>query len=581
MFDILIKLKWYFKKHKLKYGVILVLLLMQNVLDTLPPLFLGRVIDQISSGSMTQELMWESVGLLLSIILISYLFNYTWGYLLFGGAYDIESIIRTRLMGKFLLLSPSFYERNKTGDLMAKATNDLRSVNVALGFGVLTLLDSTVFLLTIVIVMGVTISWPLTFLAMLPLPLLAVIEAKIGKRINETHSESQKSFGAMNDSVLEVVEGVRLTRSFVQEDAENKRFRKMTGDYLDKFMKVERLDALFRPLTIIITTASFVTAFAFGSVLVNRGQITTGDIVAFNIYLNMLVWPMFAIGMLFNIMQRGNASYNRIIDVLDVVDDVGDDAVEKIENTSMNFSDVTFRYPTGDRESLQDINIELKAGETLGVVGRTASGKSTLIKQLLKFYPSGSGQLIIDGVKVSELSKSELREKIGYVSQENILFSRTVKENILFGRPDATEEEMFEAIRLSAFDQDLKNMPQGLETLVGEKGVALSGGQKQRISIARSLIKNPDILILDDALSAVDAKTEKRIIESIQKSRADKTTIIVTHRLSAVQHADLIIVMDDGEIIEIGDHKTLSSKEGWYSTQHSYYQTGGGPDDRV
>lgn len=580
MFDILLKLKWYFKKHKVKYSVILVLLLMQNVLDTLPPLFLGRVIDQISSGEMTSELMWQSVGLLMLITLFAFLFNFTWAYLLFGGAYDIERIIRTRLMGKFLLLSPSFYERNKTGDLMAKATNDLRSINMSLGFGVMTLLDSTAFLLTIIIMMGATISWPLTFLSMLPLPLLAVIEAKIGGRINETHRESQKSFGAMNDSVLEVVEGVRLTRSFVQEKAESMRFKEMTGDYLSKFMRVERLDALFQPLTIIITTASFIVAFLYGSVLVNQGEITTGNIVAFNIYLNMLVWPMFAIGILFNIMQRANASYNRIMDVLEEVDDVGNDATKKAVSTAMNFEEVSFMYPTGQRESLKNINIKIKAGETLGIVGKTASGKSTLIKQLLKFYPSGDGHLIIDGINVSELSKSELRNKLGYVSQDNFLFSRTVKENILFGRPYATEEEMYEAIRLSAFDQDLKNMPKGLETLVGERGIALSGGQKQRISIARSLIKNPDILILDDALSAVDAKTEKRVIRNIQENRKDKTTIIVTHRLSAVQHAELIIVMEDGAVIDIGDHETLSSKDGWYSVQNSYYETGGEQNGR-
>lgn len=575
MFDILFKLKWYFKAHKVRYSVILVLLLMQNVLDTLPPFFLGRVIDQISSGDMTALLMWQAVGILMLIILLSYFFNYTWAYLLFGGAYDIESIIRTRLMNKFLLLSPSFYEKSRTGDLMAKATNDLRSVNMSLGFGVLTLLDSTALLFTIIIVMGVTISWPLTFLAMLPLPLLAVIEAKIGKKINMTHRESQKSFGAMNDSVLEVVEGVRLTRSFVQEEAESKRFREMTSDYMKKFMTVERLDALFQPLTIVITTASFIIAFLYGSVLVNQGGITTGDIVAFNIYLNMLVWPMFAIGMLFNIMQRGNASYNRIMDVIDEVDDVGNERGKKAVSTKMSFEDMSFTYPTGKRQSLKDINIELKPGETLGVVGKTASGKSTLIKQLLKFYPSGEGNLVIDGINISELDKSELREKLGYVSQENILFSRTVRENILFGRPGATPHDMHEAIRLSAFDQDLKNMPDGLETLVGERGIALSGGQKQRISIARSLIKDPDILILDDALSAVDAKTEKRIIQNIQESRSHKTTIIVTHRLSAVQHADLIVVMEDGEIADIGDHNTLSAKDGWYSVQHSYYQTGG------
>lgn len=458
---------------------------------------------------------------------------------------------------------------------MARATNDLRSVHQATAWGVLTLIDSTTFMGTIILAMGITVSWELTFYALLPLPLLAVIEAKLGRKINAAHKESQEAFSHMNDSVLEVVEGVRLTRSYVQEEPEGERFKGMTDSYLNKFMKVERLDALFQPLTIIVTMISFMVAFGYGAVLANRGVITVGDIVTFNIYLNMLVWPMFALGMLFNILQRGNASLTRIDTVLETEDDVNDDGSLIVQDTDMNFDDVSFTYPLSTCQNLKSINIELESGQTLGIAGKTGSGKTTLIKQLLKYYPGGEGRLIIDGMDVAELSRVQLREKIGYVSQENILFSRTVEQNIRFGKPDATDEELMEAIRLSAFDSDLKRMPEGLGTMVGEKGIALSGGQKQRISIARSLIKNPDILILDDALSAVDAKTEKRIIDNIRESRKGKTTIIVTHRLSAITHADIIIVMDDGEIAEMGTHAELGQNNGWYSTQNTYYRTGG------
>ena len=463
---------------------------------------------------------------------------------------------------------------------MAKATNDLRSVNMATGFGIITLLDSTTFMITIISVMAITISWQLTLVALLPLPLLIIIEVQLGRMIHKNHTKAQEAFGTMNESALEVVEGVRMTRSYVQEDAEKERFKGMTTSYLNKFMTVAKLEALFQPLTIFVVSMSFIIAFGYGAVLVNNGTMTVGEVVSFNIYLNMLIWPMFALGMLFNVMQRGNASLDRINDVLDKEDDVGDDASEMLSDTTIDFDEVSFKYPSSHRQNLKNVTINLNSGESLGIVGKTGSGKTTLIKQLLKIYPPGTGQLVIDGINITKLNKKELREKIGYVSQENILFSRTVKENILFGNPNATEAELEAAIVNSAFDSDLARMPKGLHTLVGEKGVALSGGQKQRISIARSLIKDPDILILDDALSAVDAKTELRIINNIKETRAGKTTIIVTHRLSAVQHADVIVVLDDGEIVEMGRHSTLSKNDGWYSEQNRYYLTGGDGDDR-
>lgn len=555
--------------------MIVLLLIMTNILEVIPPQLIGRTIDMINLETLTFEMMWIIFGIFMASVIITYAMHYGWAYLLFGGAYRIESILRMKLMQKFLSLSPSFYERNKTGDLMAKATNDLKSVNMATGFGIITLLDSTTFMFTIIAVMAITISWQLTLVALLPLPLLIVIEMILGRMIHKRHMKSQEAFGTMNESALEVVEGVRLTRSYVQEDAEKERFKGMTTDYLKKFMTVERLEALFQPLTIFIVSTSFIIAFGYGAVLVNDGVMTVGEVVTFYVYLNMLIWPMFAIGMLFNVMQRGNASLDRINEVLDKDDDVGDVATKSFSDTTIDFDEVNFKYPSSDRQNLRNVTINLNSGESLGIVGKTGSGKTTLIKQLLKIYPPGTGRLVIDSINITELNKKELREKIGYVSQENILFSRTVRENILFGNPNASEAELEAAISNSAFDTDLARMPEGLDTLVGEKGIALSGGQKQRISIARSLIKDPDILILDDALSAVDAKTELRIINNIKETRHGKTTIIVTHRLSAIQHADVIVVLDEGQIVEMGRHTDLSQNNGWYSEQNQYYLSGG------
>lgn len=573
MFDVLFKLSWFFKQEKKRYSIAVLLLLIANVVEILPPWLIGKTIDAITLGSLTTARFYEIITAFVALIIIGYLINYAWRFLLFNGSQLLESLMRRKLMAKFLSMSPGYYEKNRTGDLMARATNDLSAIRQTVGFGILTLIDSTTYLVTIILMMGFAISWKLTLFAMLPLPLLAIIEQRLGKMIHKRYTISQDAFGDMNDDVLESIEGIRVTRAFAQEDNLNRRFSRMTTDVVDKFMAVEKLDALFKPLTIIVTMISFIIALGYGSVLVNRGEISIGDLIAFNVYLNMMVWPMFAIGLLFNIMQRGNASLDRVMEVLET-DDVMADSVDSLvaPDHHVSFDAVHFQYPSSEQVNLKAVNIELGVGETLGIVGPTGSGKTTLIRQILKEYPVGEGLITLGGVHIGQLTKRQVREKIGYVSQENILFSRSVRDNILFGRPDASEEEIARAIELASFTEDVKRLPQGLDTLVGEKGIAISGGQKQRISIARAMIKNPDILILDDSLSAVDAKTETAIIEHIQQSRRGKTTIISTHRLSAVQHADLIVVLDNGEIIQQGTHASLIRQPGWYLEQFNRQQ---------
>ena len=576
MFDVLSKLSWFFKQEKKRYIIAIIVLLIANVVEVIPPWLIGQTIDAVNLKTLNASTFnWIMLVFLITIIL-SYVINFLWRYLLFNGSQLLESIMRRKLMAKFLTMSPGFYEKNRTGDLMAKATNDLSAIRMTVGFGILTLVDSTTYMITIIATMAVLVSWKLTLAALLPLPFLAIIEQKLGKMIHERYIVSQDAFGEMNDSVLESIEGVRVSKAFAQEENLNERFRRMTTDVVNKFIHVEKLDALFKPLTIIITALSFMIALGYGSFLVNQGEITVGALISFNVYLNMLIWPMFAIGMLFNIMQRGNASLDRVMETLDAQDTLMEPIDHVVpDDHNVAFEAVTFQYPSSETVNLSNISIHLDTGDTLGIVGPTGSGKTTLIKQILKEYPLGRGVITLGNVNLDQLTKKEVRDKIGYVSQENILFSRTIRENIKFGKDDATEEEIAEAIRLANFNEDVKRLPSGLDTLVGEKGIAISGGQKQRISIARAMIKNPDILILDDSLSAVDAKTETAIIENIESSRKGKTTIISTHRLSAVQHAEHIVVLAEGVIVQEGTHDELIAQNGWYKEQFDRQQLGG------
>ena len=574
MFSVLFKLKWFFAENWKRYTIAISLLMVTNVLEVIPPWLLGESIDAIYQQTLTSKLLMTFLLSLIAVTIVNYLSNFVWQYQLFGGAYVIEKQLRSRLMKQFLRMTPSFYEKNRTGDLMARATNDLKAVSTTAGFGILTLVDSSLYMLTILVTMGILVSWKLTFVALLPLPILAIIMQILGKRIHEKYMKAQDAFGDMNDSVLEAISGVRVIRAYVQERSSEKQFDEMTEDVYSKNMEVEKIDALFNPITKILTGISYMIGLGYGAFLVSEGQITLGDLVAFNVYLGMIIWPMFAIGELVNVMQRGNASLDRVQETLDYEEDVKDvsNPVTVLKPGRIGFNNVKFQYPQSTIMNLSNINLQLEQGQTLGIVGKTGSGKTTLIKQFLREYPAGEGSLSFANIPIENQTKEQVRNWIGYVPQDHVLFSRTVKENILFGNPEGTDEDIETAIRLSHFQKDLEMLPQGLATLVGEKGVALSGGQKQRISIARALIKNPEILLLDDSLSAVDAKTEARIIENIQLERKDKTTIITTHRLSAIQHADWIIVLDDGAMIEEGTHEDLLTNEGWYKEQFDRQQ---------
>jgi ATP-binding cassette, subfamily B, multidrug efflux pump len=576
MFSVLWKLGWFFKQYWKRYTIAIFMLICVGILEVIPPKLIGMAIDDIHQGMLTKEKLWQYIALLCVLAAVIYVVTYTWMYQLFGGAFLVEKILRSRIMGHLLKMSPPFFEKNRTGDLMARATNDLKAISMTAGFGILTLVDSSVYMLTILFTMGFIISWKLTLASILPFPIMAVAMNIYGKKIHERFTQAQDAFGDMNDQVLESIQGVRVIRAFVQEKADEARFHQLTTDVCEKNIKVAIIDALFEPTIKILVGMSYLIGLGYGAFLVFHKEITLGELVSFNVYLGMLIWPMFAIGELINVMQRGNASLDRVNETLAYKPDVENHREPVAINVpeTIEFHNVTFRYPSSKVNNLLNVSFSIKRGQTFGIVGKTGSGKTTLVKQLLRQYPLGDGEITISGIPIDRIALDQLQGWIGYVPQDHVLFSRTVRENILFGNREASDEQLEKAIDLASLRKDLSILPEGLNTLVGEKGVALSGGQKQRISIARALIKDPEILILDDALSAVDAKTESVIIENIRRERAGKTTIITTHRLSAVQHADWILVLEDGLIAEEGTHQQLITKDGWYKEQYIRQQVG-------
>ena len=570
--SIIQKLWWFFKLEKRRYLVGILALILVAVLNLIPPMVMGRVIDAITSGQLSQQDLLLNLFYLLLAAFGMYYLRYVWRMYILGTSYRLGQIMRSRLFEHFTKMSPAFYQTYRTGDLMAHATNDINALTRLAGGGVMSAVDASITALVTLLTMLFSISWQMTLVAILPLPFMAYATSRLGRKTHKAFGESQAAFSELNNKVQESVSGIKVTQSFGYQADELESFQAVNELTFQKNLQTMKYDSLFDPMVLLFVGSSYVLTLLVGSLMVQKGQITVGNLVTFISYLDMLVWPLMAIGFLFNITQRGRVSYQRIEDLLSQESPVQDPEfpLDGIENGRLEYAIDSFAFE--NEETLTDIHFSLEKGQTLGLVGQTGSGKTSLIKLLLREYDVDKGAIYLNGHDIRDYRLTDLRSLMGYVPQDQFLFATSILGNIRFGNPNLSLSTVEEATKLAQVYQDIVAMPQGFDTLIGEKGVSLSGGQKQRLAMSRAMILDPDILILDDSLSAVDAKTEYAIINNLKETRKDKTTIITAHRLSAVVHADLILVLQNGQIIERGTHDDLLALDGWYAQTYQSQQ---------
>ena len=565
------KLGWFLKLEKRRYIIGIIALSLVSVFNLIPPKVIGNIVDKIEAGNLTNSQLFINIIYLVLAAFIMYGLRYVWRVYIFGAAYNLGRILRFRLFQHFTKMSPSFYQKYRTGDLMAHATNDVNAVVMVAGGGVMSAVDASITALVTLFTMIFLISAKLTLIAVIPLPFLAYATNKLGEKNHQSFKEAQESFSDLNNKVQESVSGIRVTKSFGYGNDEINSFKETNKKVFSKNIIASKYNALFDPMVLVFVGLSYTLTLIFGGIFISRGEISVGNLVTFVTYLDMLVWPLQAIGWLFNIGQRGDVSYTRIEKLLAEENDV----VEK-ENTipahngRLEYDINSFSY-VGE-ETLSDIKFAIDKGQTLGIVGVTGSGKTTLLKLLLREYDVEDGSINLNNHNIKDYKLNDLRSLIGYVPQDQVLFAMSIKENIRFADTKYTDKQVENITKVCGIYDDIVNMTDGFDTIIGERGVSLSGGQKQRMAMSRALIMNPEILILDDSLSAVDAKTEHLILENLKEERSGKTTIITAHRLSAIVHADLIIVMDNGKIIERGTHDQLIAQDGWYKETYNTQQ---------
>ncbi len=558
----------YIKKHRIKYIAGILTLFVVDFAN----LFIPKLTGTITDGLTARTLGWNGVKQsLLAILLLGAtlaLGRFLWRYFLFGASRSIERELRNDMFAHLEEMDVEYYNGHGTGDLMTRFTSDLNAVRMSIGPAVICVFDATVMTVMVVCQMMYYVDIRLTLLAIIPMLLICFGEIYYGKIIHKRFLERQEAVSDLTDFVQESFSGVRVIKAFVREHAERLAFARANAKTMDKNLRVVRLQAIVMPLLDVIIGLSSLITLIYGGYLALTGDITLGRFVAFNQYISMLVWPMLACGDAINMFSQGAASLRRIRAVFDAQSEVRDRLVSTDTEDDLTghitFSHLTFTHRGHTEPTLKDISLDVPAGTTLAVVGRTGNGKSTLVNLLLHLYNTGPGMILLDGRDINSIPLRTLRENIAYVPQDNFLFSDTLKSNIAFGVEGEDMDAIVQATTDACIHESIVSFPDGYETVVGERGVTLSGGQKQRSSIARALLKNAPVLILDDALSAVDTDTEEQILNNLKKNRAGKTTILIAHRISTIQNADIIMVLEDGAAKEIGTHAELMKLDGIY-----------------
>ncbi len=542
-------------------------LLGKVVFATINPLVLRDGLDALLAGQPWTALL-KFAGLMLVIGLLRGVLQYLMRLILVGISRDVEYDMRNDIFSHLVTLDGSFFQTMRTGDIMARATNDLNQVRMMLGPGVMYWVETVVTTLLAIAVMA-SVDWELTLIALLPAPLVSFVVVYFGQRIHRRFEQIQAQFSDISSRAQENLAGVRIVRAYAQEDAELAKFEALNQDYVKSNLALARDTGVFYPLLQALVGVTFLLVMWAGGWRLYTGKISMGSFVMFQTYMGMLIWPMIAFGWVINLTQRGTASLKRIREILDarsVLTLPVQPVALPTPRGEIRLENVTVRY--GDRAALDNVSLTIPAGHTAAIVGRTGSGKTTLLQLIPRQLDASSGRVLVDGVDVRELDLQDLRRAIGFVPQETFLFSTTLAENIALGAPGATPEQIAEAARKSGLADDIAGFPEGYATRIGERGITLSGGQRQRTAIARAILRDPAILILDDSLASVDTITEEKILANLAEVMRGRTALFVSHRVSTVRHADIIYVLDHGRVVEQGTHAQLLAQGGYYAELH-------------